>query len=385
MYVKRDLSEHVLSLAKGFPIIGIFGPRQSGKTTLAKNLFPDYKYINLENLTTLEDIKLNTEQFLKDNSNGLIIDEAQKYPELFSYLQVVVDELKTVGKFILTGSENYLLSNRISQSLAGRIGIVTLLPFSLAENPQSLINERIIQGSYPRLFESIISPADYYDSYIATYIERDVRNIINLVKYDKFFRLLRVLANRCGNILNLDDISRDVGVERETIENWISVLKSTYIIFNVQPYYNNLGKRIIKSPKLCFCDTGILCRLLDINDEDTLLKNNNYGKIFENFVLSEILKHKFNCSPNMHFYYWRDSNGNEIDLILEKGSKFEAIEIKSSDKINKNSAESVFWFKKSVKEDAEIKIISRDMKSYDEIQNINIQKLHDYLKESYLR
>jgi len=173
MYFHRDVSEHVLSLTKGFPIIGIFGPRQSGKTTLARNLFPDYKYINLENLATLEDIKINTEKFLKDNSNGLIIDEAQKYPELFSYLQVVV-ELKTIGKFILTGSENYLLSNRISQSLAGRIGIVTLLPFSLSEKPQSDINERIIQGSYPRLYESNIAPGDYYDAYIATYIERDV-------------------------------------------------------------------------------------------------------------------------------------------------------------------------------------------------------------------
>lgn len=211
------------------------------------------------------------------------------------------------------------------------------------------------------------------------------RNIINLIKYDKFFRLLRVLANRSGNILNLDDISRDVGVERETVESWISVLKSTYIIFTVQPYYNNFGKRIIKSPKLYFCDTGILCRLLDINDETTLLKNNNFGKIFENYVLSEILKHKFNCSSNMHFYYWRDSNGNEIDLILEKGSKFEAIEIKSSDKINKNSAKSVLWFKKSVKEDADIKIISRDKSSLNDIQNVNIEKLHDYLKENFLR
>ncbi|HEY5123311.1 MAG TPA: ATP-binding protein, partial [Ignavibacteria bacterium] len=336
--VKREISERLLMLSEKIPILTITGPRQSGKTTLARNVFPKYRYISLENPDNLDFALSDPKGFLNTYGQKIIIDEAQYAPNLFSYIQTTVDEKKINGSYILTGSQNFLLHEKISQSLAGRVIIFNLLPFSYDElrNTKYKINklsELIVKGFYPRIYDSGLNSSDWYPSYIQTYLERDVRQIINVGDINTFRNFLRICAGRSGQVLNLSSIGNDLGISYQTVKKWLSVLEQSYIVYFLQPYYKNFNKRIIKSPKLYFYDTGLVCSLLGINSPESYELHFLKGNIFETFVISEFLKNKFNTGSNNELYFWRDSNGNEIDCIISHGLNLKAIEIKSGETI----------------------------------------------------
>lgn len=339
MNITRDIQKEIKKTATKIGVILIVGPRQSGKTTLAKMMFPNHTYYNLEDFKLRERIAEDPKSFIDGHSGGIILDEIQKYPELFSYIQINIDEFFKPSKFILTGSENLLLSENVSQSLAGRVAIFSLLPLSIDEltNSNNLRKdylEQILYGFYPRIYSQSLEPKYIYPDYISTYIERDVRQIKNIGDLNNFQRFLQLLAGRTGQVLNLSSISNDVGVSYKTIESWISILESTYIAFSLQPYYENFGKRIIKSPKIYFYDTGLLCYLLGIDSVKELSTHPIIGGIFENLIIADIRKQLFNNRSSSQLYFWRDSAKNEIDLLIKNGSKFYPIEIKAGASFN---------------------------------------------------
>ncbi|MDD5361096.1 MAG: ATP-binding protein [Ignavibacteria bacterium] len=336
--IKREITKRILSLSKKIPVITITGPRQSGKTTLAKSTFPDYRYISLENPDNLDFALSDPKGFLNTYNGKIIIDEAQHAPGLFSYIQTIVDEKKENGLFVLTGSQNFLLHAKISQSLAGRVIIFNLMPFSYNELKNTKykiekLSELIVKGLYPRIYDSGLNPSDWYPSYIQTYLERDVRQILNVGDINAFRNFLRVCAGRCGQVLNLSSIGSDLGISYHTVRKWLSVLEQSYIACMLPPYYVNFNKRIIKSPKLYFYDTGLVCSLLGINSPEAFELHYLRGGIFESFVISELIKSKFNSGSSSEMYYWKDLNGNEIDCIISSGTQTKAIEIKSAETI----------------------------------------------------
>lgn len=317
-----------------YPIISINGPRQSGKTTLSKICFPDYKYYNLEDPNTRDFIVNDPKSFANKDSVGTIFDEVQKYPELLSYIQVAVDESKKNAQFVLTGSENIVLSEKISQSLAGRVVIFNLLPLSIDElKSENLLSqdlsEIIWKGFYPRIYDSRMDPTVYYANYLNTYIERDVRSIRNIGNLSDFQRFMRLLAGRVGQLLNIESLANDLGVDSKTVNSWLSILETTFIVFKLTPYFNNFGKRVIKSPKIYFYDTGLLTYLLNINKSEELEIHFARGSLFENLIIAEVIKYKSNYLALIQPYFWRDSHGNEVDLLIDRGSKIDTIEIKS--------------------------------------------------------
>jgi uncharacterized protein len=339
MKIKRDIQQSLLKAAKKIGVISIMGPRQSGKTTLVKAKFPHHKYYNLEDIRLRERISQDPKQFINNHNYGIILDEVQKYPELLSYIQIAIDEDFKPAKFVLTGSENLLLSEKISQTLAGRVAIFHLAPFSINElkNANYLMTDYLKQiryGFYPRIYDKSLEPKDLYPDYIATYIERDVRQVKNIGNLTNFQRLLQLLAGRVGQILNLSSIANDVGVTYKTIDSWISLLESTYIVFRLQPYYENYGKRVIKSPKIYFYDTGLVCYLLGIDSEKELSTHSAVGSIFENMIVVDVKKQIFNTRSSSHLYFWRDSDKNEIDLLIKNGDRLHPIEIKLGSSFN---------------------------------------------------
>lgn len=349
--IKRIISKKLLELSKKIPVLSITGPRQSGKTTLVKNTFPAYKYVTLENPDNLEFAINDPKGFLNTFGKRVIIDEIQYAPKLFSYIQTIVDEKKENGLYVLTGSQNFLLNARISQSLAGRVIIFNLLPLSYDEirNTKYNINrlsELIIKGFYPRIYSSRLNPKDWLPSYIQTYLERDVRQLLNVGDINIFRKFLLVCAGRCGQILNLSSIGNDLGISYQTVKKWLSVLEQSYIIYFLHPYFENFKKRIIKSPKLYFYDTGLLCNLLGIYSPEAYEMHYLKGGIFESFVISELLKRKYNTLSINEFYYWRDSNGNEIDCIITDGSRLKAIEIKAAETINSDFFKTLYLWNK---------------------------------------
>ncbi len=322
-----------------FRALCLTGPRQSGKTTLSKVLFKDKPYVNFENPTIQFEAEQNTEGFLKQFANGAIFDEVQRVPHIFRYLQEILDNNPTRGQFILTGSNNFLLQEQVSQSLAGRAGYLSLLPLSYAEISDAKLNDNninklILNGGYPEIWNEKLMVNTWMNSYVQTYVQRDVRLLRNITNLATFTRFLYLCANYAGQILNRDDLAKKTGVDTKTILAWLGLLENSYILFQLQPWHNNMNKRIVKSPKLYFYDTGLLCFLLGIKTEIVLQKHTAYGAIFENWVVSEIRKNNFNNAQNEGMYYFRDSAGNEIDLILERESEPIAIEIKSSKKID---------------------------------------------------
>lgn len=332
----REIEENVLELVSYYPVVAITGPRQSGKTTLAKKLFKDYKYYNLEDPYLLEKIRSDPKSFINTDSSKIIIDEIQKMPELMSLLQVIVDEQKKPGNFIISGSENLLLSEKLTQSLAGRAAYITLLPFSYREiNRSDSIYEVMYKGAFPDIYEKNIPPKIFYPQYISTYVERDVKQIVNISNLGLFRKFLILLAARTGQIIDYSSLANDVGVTSTTINSWISILETSYLIIKLQPYYENLGKRVIKSPKLYFTDTGILCSLLGIKSPEELFSHYLIGSIFENFIIIEKYKKILNYNAQSKLYFYRDSNRNEIDLIVDSGIEKELIEIKSSSTFSK--------------------------------------------------
>jgi uncharacterized protein len=337
-YIKRNIQPQLEKMLRQFPVLSLTGPRQSGKTTLLLKAFPNYKYYNLERLDYRQLIMEDPIGFLKSNGPGIIFDEAQNLPELFSYIQVVSDENKAAGQYVLSGSQSFLMNQHISQSLAGRVFISHLLPFCISEVGASAnLYSTIHNGFYPRLVEKGIIATDFYPSYLHTYVERDVRTLKAIEDLNTFTRFLALCAGRIGQILNLTSLANDVGVAVNTVKSWISLLEASYIIFLAQPYHNNFSKRIIRSPKLYFFDTGVACSLLRIGSPEMLKTHYLYGSLFENMVISDICKQFYNLGKQPNIYFWRESNGTEVDCILEFSSTSRmVIEIKAGQTFSKD-------------------------------------------------
>ena len=333
--------------SKFYPVLGITGPRQSGKTTLAKILFPHLPYVSLENLDTRIQAQQDLRSFLANYQNGAIFDEVQHVPELLSYLQGVVDESSQKGRYVITGSQNFSLSHHISQSLSGRIGMVTLLPLSLSElkeakNPLA----SIFKGGYPLLHNLNMHPLDFYPSYIQTYIERDVRQLKNIENFNRFQTFLKLCAGRIGQIINFSSLALDCGISHTTARQWLGILEASYIIFFLQPFYKNFNKRLIKMPKLYFYDTGIACTLLGLEKEQQLETHYLKGALYENLVILELLKGRLNLGLPANFYFWKDKSGHEIDFVAEWGGTIKAVEIKFNSTFQPDYVKNLNYFYK---------------------------------------
>jgi predicted AAA+ superfamily ATPase len=348
--IKRELKDKLLQLSTKFPVVSVTGPRQSGKTTLIRSSFPDYKYYSLED----PDIRIlaqhDPRSFL-GSGDKMIIDEVQRVPELFSYIQTITDEKDAVGQFIISGSQSFLLSERISQSLAGRVAILHLLPLGFTELQADgrtfpSYEELIYTGFYPRIYHSQIDPRDFYPNYLQTYIERDVRLLQNIQDLNLFIRFMKLCAGRTGQLLNLTALSNDAGITVNTVKSWISVLEASFIIFLLQPHHQNFNKRLVKMPKLYFYDTGLACSLLELQSSDQLKTHYLLGGLFENFILAELLKSRFHKGLRNNCYFWRDHKGSEIDCIIDKGDQLIPIEIKASRTFSTSFFNNILYWKK---------------------------------------
>lgn len=330
-YIRREAGELVRRLAAGFPVIGITGPRQSGKTTLAKHCFPDKPYRTLEDPDQVDFAMSDPRGFLAQFNEGAVLDEVQRCPKLFSFLQGIVDESPVAGQWILTASQQFGFRQEVSQTLAGRIGLVTLLPFSMRELGDRVagLNGLLFKGSYPSVYQRAVSPNDWYTSYVQTYLERDVQQLIRVKDLVTFRNFLRLCAGRAGQLINLSDLGNDAGVSHNTIKEWLSVLEASYIIHRLPPHFQNFSKRLIKSPKLYFIDSGLLCWLLGIRNEDQLVAHASRGAVFENLVIGEFLKYQHALGTLSSLYFWRDSSQLEVDLLIDEAGSLVPIEIKS--------------------------------------------------------
>lgn len=339
--INRSATLTLKKMAKGYPVITITGPRQSGKTTLARFVFAHKPYVSLEEPDQMEFAQEDPRGFLAQYPDGAILDEVQRCPALFSYIQGIVDKNKRPGLFILTGSQQFGLISKVTQSLAGRVGLLHLLPFSLGElkangmAPKSL-NDTLFKGLYPPVYDRKLSPSNWYANYVLTYIERDVRQMVNVRNLTTFQRFVRMCAARTGQVLNLSGLANDCGITHNTAKAWLSVLEASYIIFLLKPHHKNFGKRLIKSPKLYFYDTGLAAWLLGINDAKQIPIHAMRGALFENLMISELLKGRFNKGLASNIYFWRDNTGNEIDALIEKADTLIPIEIKSGQTVTKD-------------------------------------------------
>lgn len=361
--INRHLAGHLGRDAGYYPIVTLTGPRQSGKTTLVRACFPEYRYVSLEDFDQREFAVEDPRGFIERNSHSVIIDEAQRAPDLFSYLQTAVDDDDTPGRFILTGSQNLLLMERISQSLAGRSSILHLLPFSRSEleqqpppatghlkalfaNKESQLDcwHTIRSGFYPRIHERGIPPEIWLNDYLRTYVERDVRLLVNVGDQETFERFLRLCAGRTGQLLNFAALGADCGIAADTARRWISVLKTSFLVFLLRPHHENFNKRIIKSPKLYFHDTGLACALLGIRTDEQLFTHPARGALFENLIVSEIVKAYTHDRQEPPISFWRDQTGHEIDLLIEEGGQLYPVEIKSGATIKKDHLEGLQWW-----------------------------------------
>ena len=334
--IEREIADKIRTLSGQFPVVSITGPRQSGKSTLAKALFPEYSYVSLED----EDVRAfaidDPRAFLSRYGRKTVIDEAQRAPSLFSYMQGVVDETGEAGQFVVSGSQNFLLMEAIDQSLAGRVAVMNLLPLSAHELlshgsfPTSL-NDFIFAGGYPRIYDKGIDPADYYPSYVQTYLERDVRQTSQVEKLAEFERLLGLCAARGADLLNIESLSRDCGVAVNTVKQWLSVLEASFLVQRLRPYYSNVGKRLVKTPKLYLRDTGLACNLIGLESAGDIDFSAHKGALFETAVIEEVAKAHYARGRRPKLYFWRDSAGHEVDLVIERGtSPAWAIEAKAS-------------------------------------------------------
>lgn len=349
--ITRFISEKLLQLAEKFPVVSIMGPRQSGKTTLARELFPEHTYFNLENPDHREAARVSPRDFLRQRNKGIIIDEAQYVPEIFSYVQIEADERNQSGEFILSGSQNFLLMEKITQSLAGRVALFHLLPFSAEELKDTSYHQTsalgyMIQGFYPRLYDKQIAPEDYYPAYIQTYVERDARQVLNIADLGAFQNFIRLCAGRIGQLFNQSELAMLAGVDQKTARRWLSILQTSFLAFTLPPYFRNFDKRIVKTPKLYFWDVGLACSLLGIRSSEALEQHFARGALFENFVIVEILKGFYNRGIRPNAYFWRDSSGNEIDLLLDEGGKIYPIEIKAGQRIHADYFKGLNFFNK---------------------------------------
>ncbi len=346
-YIERKIEAELKRLAKLYPVITVTGPRQSGKTTLCKNVFKGYHYVNLEDLTLREQIAVSPKTFLAQYAQGVIIDEAQQYPDLFSYIQVVADEVPGCH-FVLTGSSNFALMEKVTQSLAGRSATLTLLPLSMKELGSlwdSSTDTLLINGGYPAIWAKNIPTQDLNRQYYNTYIERDVRQLLKVKDLIKFQVFIRLCAGRVATEVNASALANEVGVSVHTISDWISVLEASYIIFRLPPFFRNVGKRLVKTPKIYFCDTGLACFLLGIDNEEQLATHPLRGALFENVVVLEFMKHCYNSGKLPNLFFYRDKSQREIDLIQEVGNEVYAYEIKSARGFHKDFLKNLVFLK----------------------------------------
>ena len=356
--IHRQIEEEARLLASQFRALAIVGPRQSGKTTLSKLLFPQKPYVSLENPRIQMEAEADPEAFLRKFPQGAILDEIQRLPILFRYLQTLLDSTKEAGKFILIGSNNFLLQEQISQSLAGRLGYLQLLPLSYRELQEAglalkTFDQHIISGGYPEIWDRRLIAEKWIGAYIQTYVERDVRQLKNIGDLGSFNRFVMFCATHAGQLVNREDFSRAIGKDSKTIQSWLSLLESSFIVFQLQPWFTNLNKRLIKSPKLYFYDTGLLCYLLGIHHKDGLKKHPHWGAIFENWIISEMVKNRRNAGIDRGLYFYRDSTGNEVDVLLEKQGRTIALEIKASRHPDPGMAEGLkFWLKHNPESEA---------------------------------
>ncbi|MDF1795666.1 MAG: ATP-binding protein [Coxiellaceae bacterium] len=334
--LSRSMQAIFEEMMSQYPVVTIMGPRQSGKTTLAKNAYPGRAYFNLENPDTRALIEKDPRGFI-DNINlkqGVILDEIQRVPDLLSYIQTKTDENRIPGSFILTGSHQLQLNEAISQSLAGRTALLQLLPLSLteleAEHIEYDMNDQLLKGFFPAVYQHQLDAIMYASNYVKTYIERDVRQIINIKDLDCFQNFIKLCAGRVSSTLNYESLSNDVGMSQNTIKSWITVLKASYIAFTLQPYFENFGKRVIKAPKLYFMDTSIASYLLDIQSSQQMDREKLRGALFENMVIVELMKYRYNQGRDANLYFYRDSNQNEVDVVMQHHDKIIPIEIKST-------------------------------------------------------
>lgn len=329
--IPREAVKELRILAKQFKAVAVTGPRQSGKTTLVRMVFPEKPYANLENpdlrMFAMEDPR----GFLSNYPDGAILDEVQRAPDLFAYLQQVLDETEGNGLFILTGSNNFLLQNNVSQSLAGRVGYLFLLPLTLAEigEAETQTDRLLVKGGYPALYDKDLDASRFYAHYIRTYVERDVRLLKNISDLYTFERFLRLCAGRTGQLLNMSSLATETGVDVKTIGSWIGVLEASFIVFRLQPFHKNFNKRIVKMPKLYFYDTGLAAALMGLNSDTQLALHPFRGSLFENLVVVDFLKQLYNAGKSDDLFFWRDNTGNEIDLLLKIDNDRVPVEIKS--------------------------------------------------------
>lgn len=339
MIIKRELRTAIENLRTKYPILAITGPRQSGKTTFLKNTFSDYTYVNLEDPDNRNFAETDPRNFLSQYNKYVIFDEVQRVPHLFSYIQGVVDESGLMGQFILSGSQNFHLMQNITQSLAGRVAIFRLFPFDFQElNSVGLLNERyeeyLLKGFYPAIYDRNILPTDYYSNYVETYVQRDVSELIAIHNLNLFQKFLTLSATRAGQLLNLSSLAKECGITQPTARAWLSALENSYIVFLLYPFHKNFSKRVVKTPKLYFYDVGLLSYLLKIKDTAVIGSHSIKGSLFENMIIAEYVKrlsHKSEKQTNI--WFWRNSDGNEVDLIIQKSMQDEIVEIKATETI----------------------------------------------------
>ena len=347
--IKREAISVLKKLARQFKAVAIIGPRQSGKTTLARHTFGNKPYVNLENPDTRQFAMEDPRGFLDQFPKGAILDEVQRVPHIFSYLQQILDESKIPGLFILTGSNNFLLQENISQSLAGRIAYIVLLPFSLRElvgTGNQTLNETLFRGMYPPVYDQPVEVNDWYLNYIRTYIERDVRQLKNITNLYGFERFIKLCAGRTGQLLNMSSLAIETGVDHKTIASWLGILESSFILYRLAPHHKNFNKRVVKMPKLYFYDTGLVCALLGIQNTEQLAFNPVRGALFENFIINELIKSGYNNGKPLAIFFWRDNTGHEIDVVIQKAMELVPIEIKSGKTITSGFFTGLdFWYK----------------------------------------
>ena len=348
-YIPRNAESRLQHFARGYPVVVVTGPRQSGKSTLVKHAFPNHHYVSLEDLDQREFAETDPRGFLNQFSGGAILDEAQRCPALFSYLQTRVDERPQPGEFILTGSQQFGLLSGITQSLAGRAALLTLLPMTYGELERSgkigrNLDKILCDGAYPPIFDRGLEPHPWQGNYVRTYLERDVRQLIKVQDLGTFQRFLKLCAGRTGQLLNLSSLANDAGITHNTAKAWISVLEASYILHLLPAHHRNFSKRLVKTPKLYFLDTGLATWLLGIQNNEQLTAHVHRGALFETWVVSELLKARYNSGESSNLYFWRDRSGHEVDLLIDQGTHLSPLEIKSGQTINKDYFRGLeFW------------------------------------------
>lgn len=364
MFIKRTITPLITAGAQQSPVIAIIGPRQSGKSTLSREIFSKHTYIDMQDAEMFDFANEDPKGFLKSyaNDTGIIIDEAQYAPKLFPQIKVEADKNAQPGYFVLSGSQNFLLHEKISESLAGRVYFYTLLPFSIAELQASKllsdrVEDQVIKGFYPKVYQPAINAQEYYDNYISTYVERDIRSIKNIENLFTFRKFMQLCALRIGSILNVTDLATNCGISINTAKSWLSLLETSFVLFLLPSYHNNFGKRITKSPKLYFYDVGLALALMNIDKEMLIKKRDLYGSIFENMIIADIMKNLNARSAKYTLTFFRDTNQNEVDLIIETEGKIIPVEIKASESISSSFFDTLTWFKEQTNSPEEAVVV----------------------------